>query len=141
MTGRVRSAPSPPGAPHIGNLRPPLFDWLLPRHEGGAFVLRIEDTDRARYVPEAVQAQIEALRWLGLNWDEGPDVGGTYGPYVQSERLERYEDAARRLVDGGHAYECWCSQERVDRVRLEQRERKEPPRSDRPCRSADERRL
>ncbi len=139
MTVRVRYAPSPTGAPHIGGFRTALFDWLLARHEGGQFILRIEDTDRTRYVPSAVQDQIDALRWLGLDWDEGPDVGGPYSPYQQSERLDLYQAAARRLIDSGHAYECWCSQERVDRVRMEQQQRKEPPKYDSRCRTDDER--
>src|SRR3972149_4513407 len=136
-TVRVRYAPSPTGAPHVGNIRAALFDWLFARHEGGAFILRIEDTDRARYVPSAVEAQLEALRWLGLGWDEGPDVGGPYAPYVQSQRRELYQDAARRLVESGHAYECYCSAERLDALRNEQRERKQPPGYDGRCR-ADE---
>src|SRR3972149_5690324 len=102
-TVRVRYAPSPTGAPHVGNIRAALFDWLFARHEGGAFILRIEDTDRARYVPSAVEAQLEALRWLGLGWDEGPDVGGPYAPYVQSQRRELYQDAARRPAGSGPA--------------------------------------
>src|SRR3972149_2407184 len=134
MTGRVRSAPSPPGAPHIGNLRPALFDWLLARHEGGAFILRIEDTDRTRYVPEAVQAQIEALRWLGLDWDEGPGVGGPHEPYIQSQRLGIHRHHADQLVEEGRAYFCYCSPERLDEVRKEQQRRKQPPKYDRFCR-------
>ena len=134
-TVRVRYAPSPTGAPHVGNIRAALFDWLFARHEGGAFILRIEDTDRARYVPSAVEAQLEALRWLGLGWDEGPDVGGPYAPYVQSQRRELYQDAARRLVESGHAYECYCSAERLDALRNEQRERKQPPGYDGRCRT------
>ncbi len=132
---RVRYAPSPTGDPHVGGMRTALFNWLLARHERGVFILRIEDTDQKRYVAEAVQSQIEALRWLGLDWDEGPDVGGPFGPYVQSERLDLYQDAARRLVESGHAYECFCSEERVDHVRLLQREGKQPPRYDGRCRT------
>src|SRR3990172_3532698 len=95
MIVRVRYAPSPTGAPHIGNLRTALFNWLFARHEGGTFILRIEDTDRTRYVPEGVDWQYEALRWLGLEWDEGPDIGGAYAPYTQSERLGLYHPGAR----------------------------------------------
>ena len=134
---RVRYAPSPTGAPHIGNIRTALFDWLLARSTHGTFILRIEDTDRTRFVPTAVEAQLEALRWLGLDWDEGPDVGGPYGPYVQSERLERYQDAARRLVASGHAYECYCATARLDALRNKQRERKQPPRYDGRCRTEE----
>ncbi len=134
MTVRVRYAPSPTGIPHVGNIRTALFDWLYARHEGGAFVLRIEDTDRARYDERAVDKQLESLRWLGLDWDEGPDVGGPYAPYVQSQRLELYQRYARELIEGGHAYECFCSPERLDQVRAEQQRRKQPPRYDRLCR-------
>jgi glutamyl-tRNA synthetase len=137
MTVRVRYAPSPTGEPHVGNIRTALFDWLLARHEGGAFVLRIEDTDRKRFVVAAVDAQVEALRWLGLDWDEGPDKGGPYGPYVQSERLHLYQAAARRLLDRGRAYECYCSEERLDQMRAEQMARKQPPRYDRRCRTEE----
>ena len=87
MTVRVRYAPSPTGEPHVGNIRTALFNWLFARHEGGSFVLRIEDTDQTRLVPEALGKVLESLRWLGLEWDEGPEVGGPYGPYLQSERL------------------------------------------------------
>ncbi|MFQ5474123.1 MAG: glutamate--tRNA ligase, partial [Dehalococcoidia bacterium] len=120
--------------PHLGNIRTALFDWLLARHEGGQFILRIEDTDQARYVEESVQAQIEALRWLGLDWDEGPDIGGPFAPYVQSQRLEIYREHAQRLIDNDRAYSCYCSTERLDRVRKEQQARKQPPRYDRYCR-------
>src|SRR3990170_2301726 len=136
-TVRVRYAPSPTGAPHVGNIRAALFDWLFARHEGGAFILRIEDTDRTRFVESAVEAQLEALRWLGLGWDEGPDVGGPYAPYVQSQLRELYQAAARRLVESGHAYECYCSAERLDALRNRQRELKQPPGYDGRCR-ADE---
>jgi len=132
---RVRYAPSPTGDPHVGNIRQALFDWLLARSTGGAFVLRIEDTDRNRYVPSAVAAQLDALRWLGLDWDEGPDVGGPYAPYVQSQRLDLYHAAAHRLIESGHAYECYCSEERLDALRNEQRELRQPPGYDGRCRT------
>jgi glutamyl-tRNA synthetase len=134
VTVRTRYAPSPTGEPHLGNIRTALYDWLLARHEGGAFVLRIEDTDQARYVEGGVEAQMEALRWLGLEWDEGPDMGGDYGPYVQSQRLDIYHEHTARLLDTGWAYKCYCSPERLDEVRKEQQARKEPPRYDRFCR-------
>ena len=111
MTVRVRYAPSPTGAPHVGNIRTALFDWLLARHTGGSFILRIEDTDRNRYDPNALDALLDALRWLGLNWDEGPDVGGDYGPYFQSQRLDLYQAAAKRLLEQGKAFECYCTPE------------------------------
>jgi len=131
---RVRFAPSPTGTPHIGNMRTALFDWLFARHSGGSFILRIEDTDQSREVEGAVDKIYESLRWLGLDWDEGPDVGGDYGPYMQSQRLHLYQDAAKRLAEQGNAYYCYCSSERLAQMRAEQQERKEPPRYDRTCR-------
>src|SRR5690349_14259327 len=101
MTARTRFPPSPTGEPHIGNIRTALFNWLFARHTGGQFILRIEDTDRARLVPEAYDAIYDALRWLGLDWDEGPGVGGPYAPYIQSEAPERYQDAAEELIERG----------------------------------------
>jgi glutamyl-tRNA synthetase len=111
-----------------------MFDWLLARHTGGAFILRIEDTDVARTVPGALEAIMEALRWLGLDWDEGPDVGGDFGPYLQSQRLDLYQAAADRLVARGDAYYCYCSPERLEAMRREQVARKQPPGYDRACR-------
>jgi glutamyl-tRNA synthetase len=134
MSVRVRYAPSPTGEPHLGNLRTALFNWLLARHHGGRFFLRIEDTDQARAVEGGIEAQLEALRWLGLEWDEGPDIGGPHAPYTQSERLEIYRAHAHKLIDGDHAYRCYCSPERLDEVRKAQQARKEPPRYDRRCR-------
>lgn len=131
---RTRYAPSPTGVPHLGNLRTALFDYLLARHFGGQFVLRIEDTDQTRYDPDAVEGLLESLRWLGIDWDEGPDVGGPYGPYVQSQRLAHYRAAADRLIAQDDAYECWCSAERLDQVRAEQARNKLPPKYDRRCR-------
>lgn len=117
MAVRVRYAPSPTGRQHVGNVRTALFDYLLARSCGGAFVLRIEDTDRRRLDPGALQDIYDTLSWLGLRWDEGPDVGGPYAPYVQSERLERYRAVAERLLRSGRAYRCYCSAERLERVR------------------------
>src|SRR5438477_1331011 len=97
---RVRFAPSPTGYLHIGGARTALFNWLFARHHGGRFVLRVEDTDAARYRPEYADAILAALRWLSLDWDEGPDVGGPYAPYVQSARLTEHRGAAARLLDG-----------------------------------------
>ncbi len=138
---RVRYAPSPTGFPHIGNIRTALFNWLLARHEGGRFILRIEDTDQARIVPGSLQAIMDGLRWLGLDWDEGPEAGGSFGPYIQSERLSIYQQYAEQLLEAGQAYRCYCTSERLDEMRAEQRARKEPPRYDRRCRylSATER--
>ncbi|MCA9993008.1 MAG: glutamate--tRNA ligase [Ardenticatenaceae bacterium] len=101
---RLRFAPSPTGIPHIGNLHTALFCWALARALGGDFILRIEDTDQARNTPEAIQQMLAALAWLGIDWDEGPDVGGDYGPYVQSQRLERHLAVAKALLASGHAY-------------------------------------
>jgi glutamyl-tRNA synthetase len=138
---RTRYAPSPTGFPHIGNYRTALFSYLIARQSGGQFVLRIEDTDRKRLVPGATENIMEGLRWLGLQWDEGPEVGGAYGPYFQSERLAIYREHAERLIASGHAYRCYCSEERLERMRAEQRARKEPEHYDRRCRylSAEER--
>src|SRR4030066_1179703 len=117
---RTRFAPSPTGYPHVGNIRTALFAWLFARQQGGSFIVRIEDTDVARKVEGAVEAILDGLRWLGLDWDEGPGVGGAYGPYFQSQRLELYHEAAGRLVSQGDAYYCYCSPERLKEMRLEQ---------------------
>ena len=125
-TVRVRFAPSPTGYLHVGGARTALFNWLFARQHNGAFILRIEDTDRKRYEPEAVGNILESLRWLGLEWDEGPEVGGDYGPYYQSQRLDIYQKYAQQLVDSGHAYRCYCSPERLALTREERRRRGEP---------------
>ncbi len=132
---RVRFAPSPTGLMHIGGYRTALFDWLLARHSGGAFILRIEDTDLARTVPGAMEALIEGCRWLGIEWDEGPLAGGPYGPYIQTQRLDLYRAASHRLIAGGYAYRCFCTPERLKRAREEMQARGEPPRYDRLCRA------
>jgi glutamyl-tRNA synthetase/nondiscriminating glutamyl-tRNA synthetase len=116
---RVRFAPSPTGHLHVGNARTALFNWLLARGSGGSFILRIEDTDAERSTRESEDAIVEDLRWLGLDWDEGPGTGGAHGPYRQSERLSLYRDHARRLLDAGHAYYCFCSPERLEAERQE----------------------
>ena len=123
---RLRVAPSPTGDPHVGTAYMSLFNLAYARKTGGAFVLRIEDTDRARYRPDSEQQVIETLRWLGLPWDEGPDVGGPYGPYRQSERLETYRPYVEQLVASGHAYYCWCTPERLAELRKEQERTKAP---------------
>ncbi|MHB0997923.1 MAG: glutamate--tRNA ligase [Armatimonadota bacterium] len=130
---RVRFAPSPTGFAHIGNIRNALFDWLLVRHFGGSFILRIEDTDRARIVPGALEEIYESLRWLGALWDEGPEVGGDFGPYVQSERLHLYDKYARQLVEQGNAYYCFCTSERLAEMRKEQESKKQATGYDRCC--------
>ncbi len=131
---RVRYAPSPTGIPHVGNIRTALFNWLFARHSGGVFIVRIEDTDVARTVPGALEAILDSLRWLGIDWDEGPEAGGDYGPYFQSQRLELYKKYAAELVSNGHAYYCHCTPERLEKMRQEQMARKEPPGYDRCCR-------
>jgi len=123
---RVRFAPSPTGYPHLGNIRTALFNWLFARHYGGKFILRIEDTDVARKVEGAVEAILDSLQWLGLNWDEGP--------YFQSQRLPAYREVAHRLLEEGHAYLCYCSPEQLEAMRQEQVKRKQPPKYDRRCR-------
>ena len=134
MSVRVRYGPSPTGEPHVGNIRTALFDWLLARRFGGQFIVRIEDTDQSRAVDGAEQLILDALTWLGLDWDEGPDVGGPYAPYRQSERLPLYTDAAQRLIDDGTAYRCRCSSERLAELRKAQQQAKQPPGYDRHCR-------
>ena len=131
---RVRYAPSPTGYPHVGNIRTALFNWLFARHYGGSFIVRIEDTDVARRVEGAVETILDGLRWLGMDWDEGPEVGGSYGPYYQSQRLEVYQEMAERLVSQGNAYHCYCSPRRLEQMRAEQAKRKQPPGYDRFCR-------
>jgi glutamyl-tRNA synthetase len=150
MTVRVRFAPSPTGSLHVGGVRTVVFDWLFARKMGGQFILRIEDTDRTRYQPESIPVVMEGLRWLGLDWDEGPGleelersgvenaaryaVGGPHGPYIQSERLEMYRQVAEELVAQGLAYRCNCTPERLEQVREMQRARKQSPMYDRHCR-------
>jgi glutamyl-tRNA synthetase len=134
---RVRFAPSPTGAFHVGGARTALFNYLFARHHGGKFILRIEDTDRKRYVPEALSWLLDGLRYLNLEWDEGPDVGGDYGPYTQSQRLDLYHHHARELIDNGKAYYCFCTPERLQKLAEEQRRLKLDPGYDRKCRRLD----
>lgn len=132
---RVRYAPSPTGYPHIGNIRTALFNWLFARHTGGKFIVRIEDTDQSRKVEGAVEAILDSLRWLDIDWDEGPEIGGDYGPYFQSERRDLYQKYAQQLLESGRAYKCYCSSERLAQMRAVTAERKESMRSyDRHCR-------
>jgi glutamyl-tRNA synthetase len=131
---RVRYAPSPTGSPHVGNIRTALFNWLYARHSGGKFIVRIEDTDQAREVDNGLELILESLRWLGLDWDEGPYVGGPFGPYRQSDRLPIYQHWADWLVQRGHAYRCYCSAERLASVRAEAQARGAPTGYDRRCR-------
>jgi glutamyl-tRNA synthetase len=120
---RVRFAPSPTGYLHIGGVRTALFNWLWARKTGGAFVLRVEDTDRERSTMESVRVILESMKWLGLDWDEGPEVGGPHGPYTQMQRLPIYDHYARRLVSEGKAYRCYCSKEQLEAQRGELRAR------------------
>jgi glutamyl-tRNA synthetase len=130
---RLRFAPSPTGRLHVGGARTALFNWAYARRHGGTFVLRIEDTDAERSTPEHERAILEGLRWLGLDWDEGPDIGGPYAPYRQSERIERHRELARALLAAGHAYRCFCTPERLDALRAEQAARGMKPAYDRRC--------
>ncbi len=132
---RVRYAPSPTGYLHVGTARSALYTWLFARHHGGIFILRIEDTDRKRYIPDSLDDIMTSLRWLGLEWDEGPEVGGAVGPYFQSERLPIYQEYARQLVEQGQAYPCYCSPERLAAMRAEQRALKQSAGYDRHCRT------
>ncbi|MFW2390661.1 MAG: glutamate--tRNA ligase [Polyangiales bacterium] len=115
---RVRFAPSPTGYLHIGGVRTALYSWLWARQHGGTFILRIEDTDRERSTDESIQIVLESMRWLGLDWDEGPEVGGDHGPYVQSERLGIYAEYAEKLIESGHAYRCYATKEEIAEARL-----------------------
>lgn len=123
IPARTRFAPSPTGFLHLGSLRTALFAWLYARHTGGQFILRIEDTDQKRYNPESLDNMMAGMRWLGLDWDEGPDVGGPYGPYTQSERKELYQQYAQQLIDGGYAYRCYATGEELTQMREEQQAR------------------
>lgn len=130
---RLRVAPSPTGDPHVGTAYMALFNLAFARQQGGSFVLRIEDTDRARFNETSEQQLYDTLGWLDLRWDEGPDVGGPYAPYRQSERLETYRPYVDRLVEDGHAYHCWCSTERLTAMREKQQKLKLPTGYDRLC--------
>jgi glutamyl-tRNA synthetase len=136
-TVRLRFAPSPTGHLHIGGARTALFNWAYARRTGGKFLLRIEDTDRERSRPEYERSILEGLRWLGLDWDEGPDVGGASGPYRQSERYDRYRTAAEDLLARGKAYLCFCTAERLERLREERSKAGQNPAYDGLCRALD----
>ena len=118
---KVRFAPSPTGDLHVGNIRTALFDWAYARHTGGTFLFRIEDTDTTRVTDEYIQAAIDTLKWLGLDWDEGPEVGGENGPYLQSQRLDIYATWAQKFLDQKDAYHCYCSPDELEAVREAQR--------------------
>lgn len=132
---RVRFAPSPTGSLHIGGARTALFNWLFARHYNGTFVLRIEDTDLERSTTESARGIVSALRWLGLDWDEGPETGGAYGPYFQSQRLNLYTEAANKLLEQGQAYYCYCTQDELAERRQEAMKAGKAPRYDGRCRT------
>ena len=135
---RVRFAPSPTGDLHVGNIRTALFDWAYAKHTGGTFVFRIEDTDRERVTDEYIKAAGETLRWLGLDWDEGPEVGGPYGPYLQSQRLDIYQEWADRFLAQRDAYHCYCSAEELEARREAAKEANRAPGYDGACRDLTE---
>ena len=131
---RVRFAPSPTGDLHVGNIRTALFDWAYARHTGGKFIFRIEDTDRERVTDEYIQAAIQTLKWLGLNWDEGPEVDGPHGPYLQSQRLNIYTEWANKFLSQKDAYHCYCSASELEDRRKIQMEKNLAPGYDGKCR-------
>lgn len=133
MSVRVRFAPSPTGHLHVGGARTALFNWLYAKGHGGTFIVRVEDTDQARSTRESEKMVLDDLRWLGLNWDEGPDVGGPHEPYRQSERMELYATTASALLESGHAYRCFCSEEDLDRKRELAEKDSQPPHYDLTC--------
>ncbi len=136
---RTRFAPSPTGPLHFGSVRTALFAWLAARSTTGQFILRIEDTDQGRYLEDSEAVIMETLLWLGLNWDEGPEVGGPHGPYIQSQRTDIYRAHAAMLVERGAAYWCTCTQERLAAMREQQRAAGLPTRYDRRCLTRQER--
>ncbi len=135
MDVRVRYAPSPTGLQHIGGIRTALFNYFFAKSTGGKFILRVEDTDRERFSSESLQDLYDTLSWLGIDWDEGPVKGGPYGPYVQSERSELYRKYADQLVNDGKAYHCFCTSERLDKLREVQKKEKKNYGYDRHCRN------
>ena len=134
---RVRFAPSPTGHMHLGSARTALYDYLIAKKTGGKFILRIEDTDRKRFIEGTEEELIQGMRWLGIEWDEGPDKGGDYGPYRQSERKEIYLVHGRKLIEMGMAYYCFCSLERLEKVKQQKQANKELPHYDGTCRAID----
>mgnify|MGYP001566138793 CR=1 FL=1 len=131
---RTRYAPSPTGSPHIGNIRTALFAWLFAKSQGGRFILRLEDTDRARYVEDGLAQNLDALAWLFISPDEGPgEIGGEYGPYIQSQRLDLYQKYAQELIARKKAYYCFCTPQRLTALREEQALQKKAPRYDKHC--------
>ncbi len=135
MSVRLRYAPSPTGDPHVGNIRTALWAWLHARRYGGQFIVRLEDTDQSRAVEGSLQRIYDSLRWLGIDWDEGPDIGGPHAPYVQSERLDLYREAAERLLASGAAYRCFCPPEELTELRKRQQQEKRPTGYEGKCRA------
>ena len=135
---RTRFAPSPTGDLHVGNIRTALFDWAYAKHTGGKLIFRIEDTDRERVTDEYIARAVETMKWLGLQWDEGPEVGGPYGPYLQSQRLAIYTEWAERFLAQGDAYRCYCTPEELEVRREKQRELNQAPGYDGQCRNLTE---
>ena len=133
MKVRTRVAPSPTGDPHVGTAYVALVNYAFAKHSGGEFILRIEDTDQVRSTPESEKAILDSLHWFGVTWSEGPDAGGPHGPYRQSERTEIYQRYARELLEAGHAFKCFCTPERLEQMREEQRAAKQPPHYDGTC--------
>ena len=133
MKARTRVAPSPTGDPHVGTAYMALFSYCYAKKSGGEFILRIEDTDAERSTPESEATILDSLRWLGLDWDEGPDVEGPHGPYRQSERSDIYGQYAERLIADGHAFRCFCTRERLAEVRASQMKAGETTRYDGHC--------
>jgi glutamyl-tRNA synthetase len=127
---RCRFAPAPSGSIHVGNARSALFSWLFARHNGGSFVLRVEDTDASRVTEEAYHGVLGSLRWLGLDWDEGPDVGGPHGPYRQSQRTDVYRELVDRMIGDGNAYRCYCTAEELEAIKQDAIAHGKPPGGD-----------
>lgn len=141
MEVRTRFAPSPTGSIHLGSLRTALFTWLWARHCDGKFILRIEDTDSRRFDPDSIASIVQGLQWLGLKWDEGPDIGGKFGPYTQSERRAHYQEHADWLLAEGHAYRCFCSPQRLQAMREAQKASGQQTGYDRTCRELSARQI
>ncbi len=134
---RVRFAPSPTGFLHIGLVRTAVFNWLFARKNKGKFIIRIEDTDEERSFEESIKIILDGISWLGLDWDEGPIVGGNYGPYAQSQRQHIYKEYINKLLENGSAYKCFCSEEEINRKREEAQKNKKPYKYDRKCLNSD----
>ena len=131
---RVRFAPSPTGLVHVGSLRTALYNYLFAKHHGGKYILRVEDTDQARYTEGAVENLLDTLKWSGLDYDEGPDIDSDFSPYFQSQRLDIYHKYIEELINKNYAYPCFCNEERLEKMREEQIGKKLTPKYDGHCR-------